>query len=310
MGEGDFVYSGGGGATSGVTNPLNIPPINTIATPTTGINFSAITQGGMVWPAWTDLAGSLFRVQPAIWGNTWGAAMALDGSTPSNIGDRVSSTGTIAGVNLAGTNRYTRTRHNTFAVAAAINSQAGWTAVSNTGTLWRGNAAGLGGFFYYVRCGMDVVNSATNIFYAGVSSLAQSTLTVAGGVISGMASSMVGLGKDTGDATLSLFTNNAVGPTTKTAIPSMPAFAGAGALWLDFWMYCKPNDTIIYYRVDDLRAGSDAGVTLVDASVNSTLPVNTTFMAPLAGVGSGPSDAGGLTKFAGSRLYFLSLGND
>lgn len=143
---------------------------------------------------------------------------------------------------------------------------------------WRGNAAGLGGFFFacaFVLSGST--QAATTRLFAGMKD------SVTGAVVAdAMAGNVIGLWHDTTDAAgvLSLVLCQA-GVAVKVAIAGLPANCLAAGQGYAFYMACAPNSSQIFYRLDDLLAG----VTLVDSFVSTAtnplqMPLATAFMGP------------------------------
>ena len=68
-------------------------------------------------------------------------------------------------------------------------------------------------------------------------------------------------------------------------------------------MFAKPNDSVIYYRLDNLNTGD----ILVDSSVSTTLPANTTFMGAVVGMSNGTANIVASTVGIGvNRIYIES----
>jgi hypothetical protein len=170
---------------------------------------------------------------------------------------------------------------------AAINRGAGfaWNSSTTANLFWRGNAAGIGGFFYVCRFGMDTYALGNRLF-VGLAAVGTFANWYTGDP-SAQTGDYIGLGMDAADTAVSLYTrNNAT--TTKTTITGMPAPASTGAFFVDLFLYCAPNASTINYRVDNLVAGT----TVVDTTIATTLPRNTILMGPTAIMGSGSVAAG------------------
>lgn len=113
-----------------------------------------------------------------------------------------------------------------------------------------------------------------------------------------------GIGYDSGDTNLQLFTNDASGTATKTnlgvAIPSADRTTTVGTLYqLD--TSCSPAGGTIYYTVTDITTNTQ----IASGSVSADLPVATTSLSPhiYSSVGGTSSNTG--ITFAG--WYFESL---
>jgi hypothetical protein len=303
-----YRYGAGGG---GAVNPLPLAPQSNPATPGSGINWTSNLVASDALPAWRDYAGQLWYAQQALWNLDYGMLHGSFGASVMKSGLDFTSSIDSATLNsnaFANTNRYTRNPSAISTIAAAaVNRGCGFFNGSGTGSqnrFWRGDAAGRGGFFFYCRFGASSW-TANGRMFVGVASNSSSAAWYTAEP-SAQASHFIGLGFDSTDTNVSLFTNNNT-TTTKTAIASIPALAGAGAFFLDFWLYAKPNDTKIFYRVDDLRANSDAGQTLADSQVTTTIPSNTVGMGPIVCMGSG-SNAAATTAIAATRMMVFAQG--
>ncbi len=161
---------------------------------------------------------------------------------------------------------------------------------------WRGNAAGIGGFFFTTRFVVAAWPAATVRVFAGLSASA-TEVAISNTVVNDTA----GLWHDTTDSstTFNLVTRNTA-TTTKTAITVTNAIATGNAY--DFYMFAKPNDSTIFYRLDDLVNG-----TTFEGSTGTTLPTNTAFMAPQVEVSNGTANTTANTTGIGiNRIYVES----
>lgn len=249
--------------------------------PTAGVLhlYSKLVSGRML-PKILGPSGVDTPLQTALFGNniicytptngasvtaTFGAAWAKGGSA-----GLISHPNPTTGI----CNQIHRTRH---ANAVTTTNQAmGITAINGSGLMfWRGNAAGQGGFFFNARFVIGLWAADTCRLFCG---LGKGTEIVISDTV---ANDTVGLWHDTTDGAnvLSLVTRDAA-TTTKTAITGATVAAGQG---FDFYMFCKPNDSTIYYRLDSINAGT----TIVDTSIATTLPTNTVFIGPQVEVSNG-----------------------
>ena len=68
-------------------------------------------------------------------------------------------------------------------------------------------------------------------------------------------------------------------------------------------MYAKPNDSVIYYRLDNLNTAT----TLSDSSISSGIPAAATFMGPVVGMSNGTANITASTVGIGvNRIYIES----
>jgi hypothetical protein len=196
------------------------------------------------------------------------------------------------------TNQMHRTRHQN--VVTTTNQAMGIRANSTDAfQFWMGNAAGLGGFFYSTRFDVDSYPASTIRIFAGLGTTG--TEVVASDTV---ANDVVGLWHDTTDPasganSFSLVTrNNAT--TTKTSIALTNAIA-AGSSY-DWYMFVKPNDTTVYYRLDDIVNGVS-----YEGNTSTTVPRSTIFMAPQVEVSNGTANITvGTTAIGIARIYIES----
>ena len=256
---------------------------------------------GRMLPKWMGPSGVDTPFQPALFGNNITLYMPNTGSTNGlNLGTGWVAGGTVSHPTPASTspaivNQMKRTRYANIATTA--NQALGLSSIAaGNSAYWRGNAAGLGGFFFFTRFVIELMPANTVRIFAGLQSTTTNILasdTVAGDV--------VGLWHDTTDGAnvLSLVTRDNV-TTTKTPIPGATIAAGQA---FDFYMFCAPNDGTVFYRLDSVNAGT----TIVDSSTTTTLPRNTIFMGPVVGMSNGTANTT-VTTVAPSinRIYIES----
>lgn len=144
-------------------------------------------------------------------------------------------------------------------------------------TAWRGNAAGIGGFYFRARFAITgvAVTNTMNAFiglYDGVSvATALDFVTdVTDKVGIGFTASAAGSAIPATDWLIL----EANGTTITTHDPGA-SFAVTLNHLMELIFYCAPNDTKISYVLNDLSSGATTSGTL-----NTTLPRNTIFMAP------------------------------
>jgi hypothetical protein len=180
----------------------------------------------------------------------------------------------------------------TFSSTTANNTGAG--IQSTTAQFWRGNAAGLGGFYFFARFGIETIGSLSG-------SAAMIGLSTLNGVLgtqtpSTLAGDYVALTKDADESVWYLSTRNN-SATTKTATGL--TFA-AGAVY-DFTMFCAPNDNKVTVRLVEYPSDT---VYMNNVEVTSTLPRNTVFM--YAHAHARMSGSGAITALGLNRIYIES----
>jgi hypothetical protein len=166
--------------------------------------------------------------------------------------------------------------------------------VTGSGACLRGNAAGIGGFFFVCRFGFESIKTGERCF-VGVNASGSTTLLNADP--SGQVN-CAGFGFDIADTAWTFMHNDASGSCTKTAIAGQGTLATNNTGFIAY-IFCYPNDSVVYYRLDDLVQGT----TLCDTSVNSDLPVNTTALFAACQMGNGTAN----TTASDARIGIQSL---
>jgi hypothetical protein len=215
-------------------------------------------------------------LQPSLFANsvTWMAP--LSGSSPLTVGPYTTQGGTITTPSLATTNRRTAMRRiNWVTASAATNAVAGARGLE---TLWRGNAAGMGGFFAFFRFALSA-SALGNRAFVGLSSAAFTATTDPSANIN-----LIGVGFDAADTVAGgwvLMTNDGSGVATETAYATAPRDA---TTVFDLTLYCAPNSSSIGVRLYNQTTQS---AIIDNLSVTTNFPANTAFLAPYAWVNTG-----------------------
>lgn len=247
-----------------------------------------------------DANGLITSMQPSLFGRRTVLYMPNNGTTIGlNLGTAWTAGGTVshpapATTTPAVVNQMYRTR---FAnVATTTNQTLGITAMA-TGlpSFWLGNAAGLGGFFFYSRFIVELWAAATVRLFVGLSDQTAAVTTS-----DTYAGNLCGLSHITTDAAtvLKFVTRNGTTATT-TNITLTTALAAGQAF--DFYMYAPPNSTTLYYRLDDINAGT----TLTDTSTTATLPTSTAFMGPQITMSNGTANVLATTVAMGIANVYI-----
>jgi len=280
-----------------IANPA-LPAVDTMRV------YARKTAGRMLLK-WMPPSGLDTPVQPALFGNNVLLYMPNTGTTGGiNIGTPW-AVGTTIGHPQPTAGMYNQMKRTTSTnVITTANQILGVSSiVATAASFWRGNSVGLGGFFFFARFGIETLTAgsplATRLFvglHSGTTSiLASDTIP---------AISAIGLWHDTTDGAgvINLLTKD--GSTgVKNALTGSPVTPYATGQAYDFYMFCKPNDSVIYYRLDDLLTGN----TLVDSSISTTLPNNGVFMGAVVGMSNGTANAVASTVAIGvNRVYVES----
>ncbi len=266
------IQVGGGAESNRVArfnaNGINILPI-TGGAPTEGINLYTKTRAGRRLPYFIGPSGVDSPFQPALFGNNVVMWLPGNGTTVSiAFGDTwtARNSGTSAAQShptRASTNMLTQMKRARFGTGTTATGSSG---IQSTNLVaWRGNAAGIGGFYYFARFGVDTAESAMQVLI-GLSAL-NAALT---GEPSAQ-NNTCGLIADSTDANFQILTRDGA---TASKYDTGVSKTTTGVVY-DFHMFCKPNDTKIEFSLINVNTGT---VIVDSVSRTSNLPVNTTFM--------------------------------
>jgi hypothetical protein len=248
---------------------LDIPDVVTPAAPASGwLRIFAKTRAARatlntIGPAGVDVA-----YQPALFGNT--IILWMPSATTAQTAFGVTYTARNNGTSAA---QATPTRASTNAMTSLSRAQfgTGTTATGASGTqtaaavAWRGNSAGLGGFFFFARFGVETL-AADMRMMVGLS--ANNATMAADGSTWANTCAIV---KDSADSTWQFAMRNA-STLTKTATGCTVT---AGQI-LDLYIFAPPNNAgTITVRLVDAVTGT---IYMDDVGLSANLPVNTTFL--------------------------------
>lgn len=161
---------------------------------------------------------------------------------------------------------------------------------------WRGNAANQGGFYFRGKMTIELFPAASIRYFCGLTS------SIVGVVLSNtLAGDSCGLWHDTTMAAtvLNFITRD---NTTTTSVAITLATALAAGQGYELIMYCKPNDTVLYYKVIDMLTG----LTLADSFTSTTLPRNTIFLGPECMMSNGTANITVTTTAPGMVECFVT----
>lgn len=267
--------------------------------------FARKTSGRML-PKWIGPSGVDTWMQPALFGNNVVQFNPTSGTTATGgfgvLWAKASSSGTAdtpvpSGTSPAIINQMKRFRHRN--VITTANQCMGIIATAaNIPWVWRGNAAGLGGFFFFTRFVIEAWQSNSDRLFVGLTPGTTECATT-----NTFQNNTMGLWHDDtmGANVLYLATKDGATYNGGSAISGATLAAGQG---YDFYMFAKPNDNTVYYRLDDINQGT----TLIDSSVGSNLPVDNVFLGPQVTVGNGATDtaSANLVGIGINRIYVES----
>lgn len=263
---------GGGSATNIVcdfdTNGINLPAkTGTVTAPAAGLNLFNRARGGRNTLRMLGPAGVESALQPALFGNSVSLWLPGTGTTVAiNFGTawtaRNSGTGAAqAHPARASTNAMTSLQRATFGTGTTATGSSG---IQTTGTIvWRGNAAGLGGFFFHSRFGIETYETALQVM-VGLSAL-NAALT---GDPSAQNNSIL-MCKDAADTTWQIVTRGTAPTKTNTGIT-----CAAGDIF-DFFIFAAPNGSSVAVQILNAVTGESL---YESTNITTNLPTSTTFM--------------------------------
>lgn len=242
----------------GITTEPTSPAANNLSI------YSKAVAGKMV-PKIIGPSGIDTPLQNAFWQNNWQLFYPLN-TTGAFQGGAGSLLGTATALLPTTTNKYTAIRRAAYAsVVTTANQQVG---ARTEARYFRGNSAGIGGFFFVCRFGFESIKTGMRAF-VGLSAGTTAVVTVDPSTLT----NMLGFGFDRLDSAWTFMHNDASGTCTKETISGQGTLA-TNNTGFDAYIFCAPNDTKVSYRLDRV----DTGATICDTFVTTDLPVNTTML--------------------------------
>jgi hypothetical protein len=251
--------------------------------------FYAKKVGGRMFPKWKGPSGLDTTVQPFLGQNTVMMMLPQTTTTITLWGLTNTSVGTVSTPALASTNLRTSMRRWIWTSAAGANSASeGRTA---TGLVWRGDTAGLGGWFYSCRW---AVSTTTANQQTAVGLWAATTATSTSQVPSSL-TNCIFAGWDSADTNLQIMHNDASGTCTKINLGASFPANNTTAVY-EFMMFAAPNGSSVYYRVVRLDTGDS-----IEGEITTNLPTSTTFLTRHEYMNNGGTAASVILEV--SRIY-------
>ena len=251
--------------------------------------FYAKKVGGRMFPKWKGPSGLDTTVQPFLGQNTVMMMLPQTTTTITLWGLTNTSVGTVSTPALASTNLRTSMRRWIWTSAATSNSASeGRTA---TGLVWRGDTAGLGGWFYSCRW---AVSTTTANQQTAVGLWAATGATSTSQVPSALVSCIFA-GWDSADTNLQIMHNDGSGTCTKINLGASFPANNTTAVY-EFMMFAAPNGSSVYYRVVRLDTGDS-----IEGEITTNLPTSTTFLTRHEYMNNGGTAASVILEV--SRIY-------
>lgn len=262
------VFSGTTGKIIKEATYFDSPAIAIPAPPAAGdLRWFARNRSGRILPHIIGPSGIDVALQPALFGNSvfmWSPSTGTTVSTNFGTSWTARNAGTSAAQahpTRASTNALTSMNRATFGTGTTATGSSG--VQSALQVVWRGNAAGLGGWFYFARFGVETTEAALQMF------IGLSALNAALAGEPSVQNNTVGICKDSTDSTWQIVTRGTATTKTPTGLDIT-----AGQV-LDFLMFAPPNGSSVTFRLVDAVTGT---VYVDNVSVSTNLPTNTTFL--------------------------------
>jgi hypothetical protein len=262
------------------------------ATPAAGeLYLYAKDVGGRVLPKFKGPSGLDSVLQPALFGN--GVFLVAPGTTTAMQvigGPALTVVGTMSHPTLTTSSLRQQTSRANVVSAATAASAAEVRAAF--GRVWRGDAPGLGGFFF--RCRFSIVSTtALQRTFVG---LTNSTAAIATTQDPVALTNLVGVGNASADANLQILTNDGAGNAAKIDLGANFPSQGIDDVY-ELTMFAPPAGSTIKYRMLRIGTGAEATGTLSGAE----LPAASQFLAPHVYMNNGGTAAA--VNFDLIRLY-------
>lgn len=238
------------------------------------VKLYAAKMAGRHMPAFMNSSGIVSPVQPlfgsksvALWtAIAGGAVMQTQGINATVLG-----TGTLR--NPSTTNLFASSRRIGYVSAATAGERCGLRYV--VPYMWRGNAAGLGGFHAVFRWGWaDASLVATGRGFVGLWS---GTASPASDVDPDTLTNIVAVGNNNGDTNLQLYAAGGVAQPRLDLGANFPAQT-VSTDWYELHLFSAPNGLSIDYKLLRLNTGHSAEGSI---TVSANLPSATTFIGPI-----------------------------
>lgn len=267
---------------------LNLQDQSVPSAPSSGLTIYTRSRAGRRFVEMMGPSGLDTSLQPALFGNNVVMWLPGTGTTAAiSFGKSWTVGATQAHPTLATTNILTAMSRATYTTSTTSGNASG--VRMSAAQFWRGNAAGLGGFFFFARFGVVTFQSSMQIWCG---------LSAATGLIAGDPSAQnhtVCMGKDTADTNWHLIFRDGAA-ATKVDL----GLAVAANQVFDVMFFAPPNGSNITARVVRL----DSASVLADNTVHtSNLPGNTQFLLAHAECRTNAASA---VAIALNRIYIES----
>lgn len=204
--------------------------------------------------------------QPALFANNIAILLPSTGTTINTLGMPNSTVGTASTPSITTTNLLTSMRRVTITSAATANSASELRAA--VPLVWRGNSAGLGGFFYASRFSTTSTTANQRLFSGLTATTGATNTSIAPSAIV----NMLGVGWDSADANLHIMHNDGSGTATKVDLGSSFPANTTTAVY-ELILYAAANGSSVGYRVQRLDTGA-----VTSGTITTDMPAATSLL--------------------------------
>ncbi len=274
---------------------LQLAAQNDPAAPAAGnLRIYAKDIAGRVMPKWIGPSGVDTPMQASLGFNRVSMIMPAGGTTLTTFvggfGTTFTNTGTAANPTPTTTSHLSSIRRATFSSGATAGTVASHR--QSVQQVWRGNAAGRGGFFYTIRFGTSAL-VAGNRGFVGLSDVITAPTNV--DPLTSTAGNKVGVGFNTNTGNWQLIANVAAAAPTVTDLGATLPLNTTDIYELA--LFSAPNGTSIGYRLKNITTNAS-----VSGSLASNIPANTIFLAPHFWITNNTTAAAAILNFSGWYL--------
>ena len=281
---------------SGSSDPLDLTANAPSAPATDTVRLFRRKVAGRNFPAFTDISGGSRGIQSSLHGGrvAW-AAGAPGSATATQVGMLMTAVGT--GTTATGSNANLHQSLSRVEYLVTTPSTSAIAGVRGSTLAWRGDASGLGGFFFRMRWGPATgVATTTSRAFAGLGPVGTPT-----DVEPSSRTNLLGMGWDAADTNIQFMHNDGSGTATKIDLgASFPVPTADRTEVYDIALFCAPNGSSVEWQVTDIVDNVTASGT-----VSTDLPSATTFLSQL-----GAFSVGGTSSEAGFALFHVYVESD
>lgn len=277
-----------------------------VLTPETGVLTSFATKNAMVTPATLDEFGAFLMMQPSVFNANICTYFPSNGIV--GTGSTFSGTWTANGTPTHPTPTNTKqgqVRRTKFAnVVTTQNQYLGPNAGVSFKCFLGGNAAGLGGIFFYSRFTLETMPASGWRLFTGLVDDNTATAVVTSDTFAGHVAGLSHITTDPTTATSGAWNIVTRDNTTTNTVAITPTTALATGQAYEFYLYYPCNTATILYKLILINDGT----TVAESSVSNNLPSNTAMLAPHCCMSNGTANtAAGDAAIGVANIYCRSI---